>query len=122
MITGIDHIQLAMPIGGEPDAEKFYAGLLGLEPIPKPEPLASRGGCWFSIPGAVAQVHLGADPMFQAAKKAHPAFTVIDRSALVDRLRGARVPVRDGATIDGVMQVFCDDPFGNRIELIEQAS
>lgn len=119
MITGIDHVQLAMPVGGESVAEEFYARLLGLVPVTKPEPLAARGGCWFALVDTALQVHLGADPGFQPAKKAHPAFIVDGRHALVDRLRNAEVPVRDGATIDGVTQIFCDDPFGNRIELIE---
>ena len=30
MITGIDHVQLAMPVGGEDAARGFYAGVLGI--------------------------------------------------------------------------------------------
>ena len=46
-IVRLDHVQLAMPAGREAEAEAFYSGLLGLVRLPKPEPLASRGGCWF---------------------------------------------------------------------------
>ena len=32
-IRGIDHVQLALPAGGEDDARAFYAGLLGLTAV-----------------------------------------------------------------------------------------
>jgi hypothetical protein len=43
----IDHVQLAMPAGGENSARQFYGRLLGMAEIPKPDELAKRGGCWF---------------------------------------------------------------------------
>src|SRR5689334_15502144 len=43
----IDHVQLAMPMGGEDQAHKFYVDLLGMREVPKPSELAKRGGCWF---------------------------------------------------------------------------
>jgi hypothetical protein len=46
-IIGIDHIQLAMPAGGEEVARRFYSGLLGLPERKKPAHLAARGGVWF---------------------------------------------------------------------------
>ena len=42
--TGIDHVQVAAPPGGEREARAFYGGVLGLEEIEKPEPLRGRGG------------------------------------------------------------------------------
>ena len=50
-IVGIEHIQLAMPAGGEDAARGFYSGLLGLPERAKPERLAPRGGSWFEAPG-----------------------------------------------------------------------
>lgn len=44
-ITGLDHVQLAMPKGQEDIARHFYGNVLGLSEVPKPEPLAARGGC-----------------------------------------------------------------------------
>ncbi len=73
-VIGLDHVQLAMPRGGETTAEAFYAGLLGLTRLPKPEPQASRGGCWF-VSGPVA-LHLGVEDDFRPAKKAHPALLI----------------------------------------------
>lgn len=119
MIVGIDHVQLAMPIGGESNAVEFYVGLLGLTQVPKPQPLAARGGCWFEA--ADVKIHLGVEADFRPARKAHPALVVADLEALVNRLRIAGVAVRVGDEIDGRPQHFCDDPFGNRIELVALA-
>ena len=120
MIVGLDHVQLSMPVGGEDDARAFYVGLLELIERPKPEPLRQRGGCWFET-GSV-KLHLGADPNFSPATKAHPALVVADLPMLTARLDAAGSDVREGATIDGVTQRFTDDPFGNRIELIDARS
>ena len=46
-ITGIDHVQLAMPAGQEDVAREFYANTLGIPEVPKPPELAKRGGAWF---------------------------------------------------------------------------
>lgn len=115
-IVGLDHVQVAMPVGGEPTAKAFYGQLLGLPQLEKPAALAVRGGCWFQA--GPLQLHLGADPAFAPAKKAHPALMVENIDSLVAALRAAGHEVRDGATVDGVTQVFTDDPFGNRIELV----
>ena len=76
-IIGIDHVQLAMPTGGESAARRFYGELLGLREVPKPPELSPRGGCWFIGAGGTA-VHLGVDQRFMAAKKGHPCLIVAD--------------------------------------------
>jgi len=116
-LLAVDHVQLAMPAGGEDQAEAFYAGLLGLVRQQKPEPLAARGGCWFSN-GSVA-LHLGVDVEFRPARKAHPALVVEDLAALVRRFQAAGVAVRSGDVLTGAERCYVDDPFGNRIELID---
>ena len=73
--SAIDHVQLAMPAGGEERARAFYRALLGMTEIPKPSELAKRGGCWFAC-GPV-QIHLGVEDDFRPAKKAHPGFAVL---------------------------------------------
>lgn len=110
----LDHVQLAMPPGEEERAVAFYEGLLGIPRVPKPAPLAGRGGCWFER--GHLKVHLGVEEDFRPARKAHPAFAVSALAGLVDRLRGAGLEVRAGDTAN---QVYVDDPFGNRIELME---
>ncbi len=110
-VIGIDHVQLAMPVGGEDAARAFYAGLLGVPEAAKPPLQAARGGCWFES-GSV-RLHLGVEVGFVPARKAHPGLVVDDRGAMVVRLEAAGVAVRwDGD------QVFVSDPFGNRVELV----
>jgi len=117
-IVRLDHVQLAMPPGGEEAARVFYAGLLGLDPVPKPAPLAARGGCWFRR-GDTA-VHLGVEEDFRPARKAHPAFSVRDLPALQAALGAAGVAVRPNPDRAPGRGAYVDDPFGNRIELIAE--
>ena len=114
----IDHVQLAMPAGGETAARSFYADLLGLAEVPKPPELAKRGGAWFEK-GEV-RIHLGVEADFRPAKKAHPALIVHGLADLARRLRDAGVPVTEDALLPGYDRVYVDDPFGNRIELMER--
>jgi len=115
-ITGIDHVQLAMPVGAEDIARQFYSGVLGLAEIPKPAVLAVRGGVWFECGGA--QLHLGADANFQAAKKAHPALVVADFPAFAARLESRGVTLKPEDVVGGRQRATLADPFGNRVELI----
>jgi len=116
-IIRIDHVQLAMPPGREPDAVEFYERLLGIPQVPKPPHLARRGGCWFER--GELKIHLGVEADFVAAKKAHPALQVEGLAELLHRLRSSSVEVRDGEPLEGYDHAYVDDPFGNRIELIE---
>lgn len=113
-IIGIDHAQVAAPVGCENAARAFYGALLGLEELPKPEPLRSRGGCWFRVGGQ--ELHVGVEEPFAPALKAHPGFVVADLDALRDRLQGAGIATRDDDSIPGSSRFFTADPFGNRLE------
>lgn len=117
-LIGYDHVQLAMPVGGEDAARDFFSGTLGLHEVAKPAALAGRGGCWFEGDGLA--LHLGVDPAFRAATKAHPAFTVRGLAALRDRLTSAGIAIRDDVPINGCVRFFCDDPFDNRLEFVER--
>jgi catechol 2,3-dioxygenase-like lactoylglutathione lyase family enzyme len=119
LVKSLDHIQLAMPAGGEAAAGGFYADLLGIPEVKKPPHLAERGGCWFER-GAL-KVHLGIDPDFRPARKAHAAFLVEDLAALCLALDEAGYSTRIGEPQEGRHRVYVDDPFGNRLELIEAA-
>ena len=115
---GIDHVQLAMPAGGEEAARTFYAGVLGLTEREKPPELVARGGAWFES-GAV-RVHLGVDPHFRPARKAHPALIVDDLGALLARLAAHGREAGTPETLEGRRRAHCHDDFGNRIELVEE--
>ncbi|MCU1491405.1 MAG: putative glyoxalase/bleomycin resistance protein/dioxygenase [Acidimicrobiaceae bacterium] len=116
-VASIDHVQLAMPPGREADARAFYEGLLGIAWVPKPEHLARRGGCWFE--DGSLRVHLGVEEEFRPARKAHPALMVQQLGPLVGRLASAGVSVVSDEPLEGYERVYVEDPFGNRIELLE---
>jgi catechol 2,3-dioxygenase-like lactoylglutathione lyase family enzyme len=116
-IVAIDHIQLAMPAGREPEARDFYSKLLGLPEIPKPPALAKRGGAWFESDRV--KIHLGVDSDFRAAKKAHPGLLVEALPELVVRLRQSGHEVTEDEPLEGYHRVYVNDPFGNRLELME---
>ena len=106
-----------MPASREADAIAFYEGLLGIPQVPKPPHLAARGGCWFER-GAL-KVHLGVDRDFRPATKAHPALLVRDVRSLAAELAAAGCRVVDDEPLEGYDRVYVDDPFGNRIELLQ---
>ena len=89
LLASIDHVQLAMPTGGEDAARAFYAGILGLREVAKPAELAGRGGAWFA--GRAVAIHLGVEDDFRPASKAHPAFVVDDLTAVRERLTASGI-------------------------------
>ena len=111
-VTALHHVQLAMLAGQEDRARAFYAGLLGLTEVAKPDVLAGRGGLWFA--GGTLALHLGVEEPFVPARKAHPALVVNDLAA-------ARAALPDPSAIEalpGLRRFYVADPFGNRIEIV----
>lgn len=117
-IIGIDHVQLVMPTGGESAARRFYGELLGLHEVPKPPELSPRNGCWFIGAGGTA-IHLGVDQRFMAAKKGHPCLIVADLGGARRALESAGTRTIDDDSGVAVRRFYVEDPFGNRIELVE---
>lgn len=119
-ITGIHHIQLAMPADEEEAGRRFYGDLLGLPEVPKPSELAPRGGLWFRR-GSL-EVHLGVEREdFTPARKAHPAFIVSGLAVLRERLEAAGYRIDEDVQLEGYRRFHVRDPFGNRLELVEPA-
>ena len=108
-----------MPAGGEADARRFYAGALGLREVPKPHNLARRGGVWFEGEGSGLRVHLGVERDFRPARTAHPAFVVRGLRDLAAGLRAGGFEVVADEPLEGFDRLYANDPFGNRVELME---
>ena len=123
-MTGLHHVQLAIPEGGEEPARRFWVDALGLVEVAKPPDLAGRGGCWFrshDATGAVTlEIHLGVETPFVPARKAHPALVVDDLDATARRLRrgGYDVDERERTTFAGFLRLHTHDPHGNRVEVL----
>ena len=113
----IHHVQLGAPAGSEPAARAFWIGLAGLDEITKPPALAMRGGCWFR--GRGIEIHVGIEPDFRPATKAHPGLLVRGVDALADRLTAAGYAVTWDDALPGMRRFYSTDPFGNRLEFLE---
>jgi hypothetical protein len=119
VFQGIDHVQLAAPPGSEAEGRRFFGELLGLTELPKPAPLAARGGLWFQC--GTQQIHIGSEPDFRPSRKAHAALRLRDERslrALEERLSAAGITTRDDREIEDVARFFADDPWGNRLEFV----
>jgi catechol 2,3-dioxygenase-like lactoylglutathione lyase family enzyme len=117
-ITRIEHVQLAMPRGREDEARRFYGGVLGLPEVEKPAELRARGGCWFED-GAV-KIHLGVEDDFRPARKAHVALVVARLDAVLEAARALGCETQAPEPFGRYRQAYVFDPFGNRLELLEE--
>jgi hypothetical protein len=114
----VDHVQFAIPAGGEEQGRAFWGEILRLAEIAKPPALAARGGCWFEGPGF--QVHLGVEADFRPARKAHPGFEVSGLAELADLLTTHDYTVTWSDEVPGQDRFHTADPFGNRIEFLQK--
>ena len=113
----IDHVQLAAPKGSESRARGFFTDILGFEEIEKPAELKKRGGVWFKF--GSCQIHIGIEEPFTPAQKAHPAFEVQNIDGLKNHFTIAGVMYIEDSQLPGANRIYVNDPFGNRIELLE---
>lgn len=113
----LDHVQLAIPRGGEGEVRRFYCDLLGWREVPKPAALAARGGLWLDT--GDAQIHFGVEEPFAPARKAHPALRTAGLDALAAQFEAAGHATTWDDLIPGTRRFYVADPFGNRLEFIE---
>jgi catechol 2,3-dioxygenase-like lactoylglutathione lyase family enzyme len=116
-MRAIHHVQIAAPAGSEGALRAFYVDALGMTEVPKPRALAARGGAWFR--SGDVELHLGVEPDFRPARKAHPGLLVQDLDALVRRLESRDVGVQWDDDLPGFRRCYVTDPNGNRLELLE---
>ncbi len=123
----LHHVQLSCPPGGEEPVRAFWVDGLGLTEVAKPAELAGRGGAWFRAyddrGGVAAEVHVGVEEGFVAARKAHPALLLDGETSLDDTARrieslGHEVDHTERHTFPGYLRCHVRDPHGNRVELL----
>ena len=120
MIVSIHHVSLL--VSDTRRALDFYHGILGLEVDPH-RPELGFPGAWLRI--ADQQIHLiempervrAAAPSTHGGRDWHVALTVSDLDALAAALESRGI----GFTLSrsGRRALFCRDPDGNAIELVE---
>lgn len=117
----LHHVQITIPRGAEAEeqARQFYCGLLGLPEIEKPEALKGRGGFWLQV--GDRQVHVGTeDGVDRQATKAHLAYQVDNIEHWQIRLQDYGITILDSVPIPGYTRFEFRDPFGNRLEFIQE--
>lgn len=110
----LHHVQVSGPAGCEDRMRDFYAGVLGMSEIDKPEALRARGGVWFR--SGAAELHVGIEEGFSPARKAHPGIAVTELDRLAEAVARSGAPVTWDDNIPGLRRFHTSDPVGNRLE------
>ncbi len=118
MILQLHHAQVTIPKGEEEKARKFYCDFLGLNEIVKPESLQGHGGFWLEL--GEMQIHIGTEKDFDRTKtKAHLAYLVEDLDNWRKKLEAGNISVKEGISIPNFIRFEFRDPFGNRVEFLQ---
>lgn len=119
MIIGLHHAQITIPKGTEEKGKQFYCDVLGLKEIDKPDSLKGRGGFWLKV--GDRSVHVGTEDGFdRQTTKAHLAYLVNDISYWKNVLKQKDIQPIEGVPIPGFDRFEFRDPFGNRVEMIQE--
>ena len=117
-ITGIHHIQLAMPPDEEEAGRTFYGDLLGLPEKVVPSSLPADRLVWYAV--GDDEVHVFSHDVDERHPAAHLCLEVDDLNTLLASLEAnGHSIVRDNPAIHNRPRGFVHDPYGNLIELTE---
>jgi catechol 2,3-dioxygenase-like lactoylglutathione lyase family enzyme len=115
-VQGVDHIQLPIPIGAAAQARAFYQDLLGLLEV-RDAQLDKPGTLRFSLGGQ--RLDLSEGRYTGVAPQAHIALRVQLLRSLTKSLHAAGLRLDASPLTSGEERIYVEDPFGNRLELIE---
>jgi len=104
---------------------EFYQGLLGLE-LDESRPQMTFPGAWLVV--GAAQIHLleislaatQAELPEHGGRDRHVALDVVDLGAIEVALEAADIPYTPSRS--GRRALFCRDPDGNAVELVERVT
>ncbi|RLU79747.1 glyoxalase [Streptomyces griseocarneus] len=119
-LSGVHHVQLAIPPGGEGLSRVFWADLLGMTELEKPLEPGSLDGCWFRGDGL--EIHLVVETDFHPFRRAHPAILVHRLADLARHLEDHGHPVTWEDGQPGFDRLCTLDKVGNRLEFLEPRS
>lgn len=111
-----DHINICVPPERLEEALRFYADVIGLKQIERPDHLFSTPGHWFDI-GDI-QLHVGVEPQMPRSVR-HIAFEIKNVDAAVKLFEKHNVEIMEEPVIPGRKRFAFIDPFGNRMELLQ---
>jgi catechol 2,3-dioxygenase-like lactoylglutathione lyase family enzyme len=111
----IDHIHICVPLERLQEARKFYAEVIGLKEISRPDVFGAPGH-WFAVGGI--ELHIGVEAQLKRSIR-HSAFEVADVMAARAYLESRSVEIIPEPVIPGRERFAFIDPFGNRMELLQ---
>ena len=113
----LHHVNVTVPKSLEDATKRFYAEVMGMQEVPKPEELRKRGGAWYQL-GPV-QLHLSIENLEGApVSKRHVCYTVTDLAAAEERFRSFGVEIiPDDQPMPDWPRFYGRDPGGNKLEI-----
>jgi catechol 2,3-dioxygenase-like lactoylglutathione lyase family enzyme len=114
-VSGIDHVQIAVPKALEAQCLKFYREIFAFPEVDKPAELRARGGAWFEV-GAL-QMHIGVDPDASPKSRRHICFLTDDLARAKAFVLAQGIAIESEGVAEGLSRFFIRDPAGNRIEI-----
>src|SRR5579862_8294474 len=114
-ITGIDHVQIAVPKDLEAETLRFYREIFAFPEIPKPEELRGRGGAWFQV--GTLQMHIGVDSQAGPKSNRHICFLTNDLAKAKAHVVAHGIAIEEESVAEGLSRFFIRDPSANRIEI-----
>lgn len=111
----VDHFHVCVPHERLEEARKFYAEVVGLQEIFRPDVFGAAGH-WFEISNV--QLHIGVEAALPRSIR-HTALEVKDVNIAKAHLKRHGVEISEEAVIPGRERFSFFDPFGNRMELLQ---
>jgi len=115
-LEALDHVQITAPPDKADATVAFYASVLGLQRIEKPN---ARPGAWFEL--GATQLHVGVEEGAvedNVRSKRHTCFRVRDAAAAERALREQGVEILpDLDRSPSWVRFYVRDPAGNRVEI-----
>ncbi|MDP9048143.1 MAG: VOC family protein [Bacteroidota bacterium] len=115
VFTRINHIHICAPPERLEEARRFYADVMGLTEVHRPEVFPAPGH-WFAA-GDI-ELHIGVEDL-QIETIRHSAFEVADIAAARKQLETHGIEISEEPVIPGRERFSFLDPFGNRMELLQ---
>jgi catechol 2,3-dioxygenase-like lactoylglutathione lyase family enzyme len=109
-----NHIHICVPPERLEEARLFYADVLGLQQIERPN--FSSAGYWFGI--GDMELHIGVEAALPYTSR-HTAFEITDVVAARKHLEKYGLKFLEEPDIAGRIRFSFIDPFGNRMELLQ---
>lgn len=121
MNASIHHVNVTVPKAVEDAAKHFYAIVMGLAEVPKPETSRGRGGAWYQLGNL--QLHLSIEDELgeSCISKRHICYTVANLVEAEEKFRSAGVEILpDDMPTPGWTRFYVRDPGGNRLEIAQR--